>query len=83
MRTWAESPGQVDQRAREEIEAEMQLRRELPPSDEATGAIEILNRKSKEAMDELFRDPVRFREIENDLAEKIEQFKTATKGTKN
>ena len=83
MRAWAESPSQVVHGEREDIEAEMQLRNVPPPSDGATGAIEKLNRKSKEAMDELLRDPIRFREMEDDLAEQIEQFKAAAQGTKN
>ena len=83
MRAWAESPNQVAHGEREDIEAEMQLRKVPPPSDGATSAIEKLNRKSKEAIDELLRDPIRFREMEDDLAEKIEQFKTAARGTKN
>jgi hypothetical protein len=83
MRAWAESPNQVAHGEREDIEAEMQLRKVPPPSDGATSAIEKLNRKPKEAMDELLRDPIRFREMEDDLAEKTEQFKTAAKGAKS
>jgi hypothetical protein len=72
-----------DHRERQDIEAEMQLRKVDPPFDLVKDVLETLRRKSKEHMDELLQDPARFARLEEKLAEEIEQFEATAKGGKN
>ncbi len=84
MRSWAEDVrGKADHREREDIEAELQLRKVEPPFDLVKGAMATLRQKSKQAMAELQRDPERLAREERDLAEKIKSFEAATKGPTN
>jgi hypothetical protein len=84
MRTWGEDVrGKADHREREDIEAELQLRKVKPPFDLVKDAMAVLRQKSKEAMAELERDPERLAREERDLAEKIASFEATTKGPTN
>jgi hypothetical protein len=83
MRSWMESIRGFDHRERQDIEAEMQLRKVDPPFDLVKDVLETLRRKSKEHMDELLQDPARFARLEEKLAEEIEQFEATAKGGKN
>ena len=57
MEKWAETLQRVDHREREDIEAEMQMRKVSPPFDLAKDAIEKFRQKSKERTDKILQDP--------------------------
>jgi hypothetical protein len=78
MRAWANSTERVDHREREDIQAEMTMRKVEPPFAQVRDAMKILRRKSDEAL----RDPVRARRVEAELSEKIDQFAKAIKRSK-
>jgi hypothetical protein len=84
MRTWAEDVrGKADHPERDDIEAELQLRKVEPPFDLVKDAMAALRQKSKEAMAELERDLERLAREERNLGEKIESFEATTKGPTN
>jgi hypothetical protein len=83
MQTWARITQGFDHQEREDIEAEMQLRKVEPPRDLAKEAIETLRRKSKERADKLLADPARYALFEKELANDIEQFEATIKRNKN
>jgi hypothetical protein len=80
---WANSPRGVDHREREDIEAEMQVRKVTPPVELAKDAIQTLRRKSKELDAKIFQDPEHYARMARELDEKVDQFEATTKGKKN
>jgi hypothetical protein len=80
---WAKSPRGVDHREREDIEAEMQVRKVSPPVELAKDAIQTLRRKSKERTDKILQDPERYARMARELHEEVDQFEATTKGKKN
>jgi hypothetical protein len=75
FRHWSKNVGaQLDHRAREDIEAELQLRGREPPFALVPEGLKALMEASRERSDCLMRDPVASARAEEQLAEKIEQF---------
>ena len=85
MEAWAEAAiarGTVDQREREEIESELQMRKIEPPFGQIK-AHGLLRRANKTLLEELERDPDRLACYQNKLNAAIEQFKAAAKAKWN
>ena len=85
MEAWAEAAiarGTVDQRGREEIESELQMRKIEPPFGQIK-ARGLLRRANKTLLEELERDPDRLTCYESKLNAAIEQFKAAAKAKWN
>ncbi|MGB6798883.1 MAG: hypothetical protein WBE48_20565 [Xanthobacteraceae bacterium] len=84
MEAWAEAAiarGTVDQRGREEIESELQMRKIEPFGQiKARG---LLRPANKTLLEELERDPDRLACYQNKLNAAIEQFKAAAKTKRN
>ena len=84
MRAWARrAPGREPDSEREDIEAEMKVRRVEPPFDLAQDAVDALIEKSRKTTAELLKNPERYGEAERQLSAEIADFEASTKQRKN
>jgi hypothetical protein len=83
MRAWVQNfTPRMDHREREDIEAELQLRKLEPPFDQAREVMDQLKQKSREQTDRLLADPLRLARTEISLREEIAEFEAENKDTK-
>jgi hypothetical protein len=78
MRAWAEhTPKREADSEREDIEAEMKVRRVEPPFDLVRDAVDALKDKSRKATAELLKDPNRLARAEQELSAQIAEFEAS------
>jgi hypothetical protein len=78
FRRWVGSLGtgdKIDQRPREDIESELQLRKTEPPFDLVQDELEKMQKASTAHTDQLLRDPLKLAQKEREVSEEIEAFR--------
>jgi hypothetical protein len=83
MRAWVSSLSEFDHEEREDIEAEMKLRKIEPPYDLVRDHLNAIRSAAEKVGAEILNDPERRDAIDRHLTAEIRQFEKSAKGTKN
>jgi hypothetical protein len=83
IRAWANSLSDFNHEEREDIEAEMKLRKIKPPYDLVKDRLNAIRSAAEKFGAEILNDPERREAIDRHLTAEIRQFEKRAKGTKN
>jgi hypothetical protein len=83
IRAWAISLSEFDHEEREDIEAEMKLRKIKPPYDLVKDQLNVIRSAAEKFCAEILNDPKRRDAIDRHFTAEIRQFVNRAKGTKN
>jgi hypothetical protein len=83
IRAWERSLSEFDHEEREDIEAEMQLRKIKPPYEVVKDQLNALRSAAQKVGAQILNDPERRDAIDRHFTAEIKQFEKRAKGTKN
>jgi hypothetical protein len=83
VRAWSNSLSEFDHEEREDLEAEMQLRKIKPPYDLVKDQLNALRSAAEKVGVEILNDPERLDAIDRHFTAEIKQFEKRSRRTKN